>query len=99
MKIPVLFLLAWTARQSQAREVFQIAPLARTQTERRHAERLNCLNGATRLDPSAEFILSESRRAQARLIERFERSEAIERIAIVIENRGASIRDHKFREG
>jgi hypothetical protein len=35
MKIPVLLLLAWTAQQSEAREVFQIAPLARTQTERR----------------------------------------------------------------
>ena len=35
VKIPVLLLLAWTAQQSEAREVFQIAPLARTQTERR----------------------------------------------------------------
>jgi hypothetical protein len=35
MKIPVLLLLAWTAQQSEAREVFQIAPLARTQIERR----------------------------------------------------------------
>jgi hypothetical protein len=35
MKIPVLLLLAWTAPQSEAREVFQIASLARTQTERR----------------------------------------------------------------
>jgi hypothetical protein len=35
MKMPVLLLLAWTAQQSEAREVFQIAPLAaRTQTER-----------------------------------------------------------------
>jgi hypothetical protein len=29
MKIPVLLLLAWTAQQSEAREVFQIAPLGR----------------------------------------------------------------------
>jgi hypothetical protein len=35
VKIPVLLLLAWTAQQSEAREVFQIAPLARTQSERR----------------------------------------------------------------
>jgi hypothetical protein len=31
----MLLLLAWTAQQSEAREVFQIAPLARTQSERR----------------------------------------------------------------
>jgi hypothetical protein len=35
MKIPVSLLLAWTAQQSEAREAFQIAPLARTQSERR----------------------------------------------------------------
>jgi hypothetical protein len=34
MKIPVLLLLAWVAQQSEAREVFQIAPLPRTQSER-----------------------------------------------------------------
>jgi len=35
MKIPVLLLLAWTAQQSEARKLFQIAPLARAETERR----------------------------------------------------------------
>ncbi len=34
MKIPVLLRLAWAAQRSEAREVFRIAPLARTQTER-----------------------------------------------------------------
>jgi len=34
MKITVVLRLAWAAQRSLAREVFQIAPLAQTQTER-----------------------------------------------------------------